>query len=87
MKACLICFLIVATPVSSHAKGDPFIWPHWIEAESVATIPPMGIVIDERWPEIDYREIVALRAAPTDSNCEAFDARYGNGAAARVLAK
>ncbi|MGY2987689.1 hypothetical protein [Bradyrhizobium sp. USDA 4508] len=34
---------------------------------------------------MDSRDIVRLRAFPTDSNCEAFDAKYGDGAAASVM--
>lgn len=75
----------ILSPQQASAKADPFIWPHYQETESVVLIPPMGIVIDERWPDIDFRDIAALRAAPTDSNCEAFDARHGAGAAARVM--
>ena len=80
-----IALAIIISATSANAKGDAHIWPQFAFEESIATIPPMGVVIDERWPDIDYREIVLLRAAPTDSNCESFDLRYGDGAAARVM--
>jgi len=33
------------------------------------------------------RDVARVIAAPTDTNCEAFDAKYGNGATALILSK
>jgi hypothetical protein len=81
----ILASLQAIVPGAAFAHGDAHIWPQWVDEESIVTIPPMGVVIDERWPDIDYRDIVELRASPTDTNCEAFEHRYGAGAAARVM--
>jgi hypothetical protein len=79
--------IIAACLIASHANAgtDSAHWSGYAEEDSVVTMPPLGVVVDERWPDIDFRDVVALRMSPTDDACEAFDARHGNGAAARVL--
>lgn len=80
--ACIGATIAVASiACDANAANNPHMWPQYAETESLQSVAPMGVWIS------DGALLTQLINAPNDSNCEAFDARFGDGAAARVLSR
>jgi len=47
IRAAMICAALCAT-TAAHAKGDAQFWPQYQDCESIMTIAPLGLWIDDR---------------------------------------